>query len=108
MNDVSKIRQLFEQNLAIFSALGDPIRQQLLLLMMENERKSVAQLAANTHLTRPTISHHLKVLKDAHIIIEQKAGRKTFYCPHMGEYFAPIQELVRLIAKVEKNKGGNQ
>lgn len=105
MDQVEKIRQLFTQSLPLFNALGDPIRQQLILLMMDGARQSVAELASQTNLSRPTISHHLKILKDAHIITSQKVGTRIYYCPQMGAYFEPIKELVNTIVALEDRKG---
>lgn len=108
MIDTKKIKMLFEKNLPIFDALGNPIRQQLILLMINGDQKSVAELAAQTKVSRSTVSHHLKVLKSAHIIAEKKMGTKTFYFPKMGEYFAPIKELVEMVAEIEKTKGNKK
>lgn len=105
MNQVDTIRQLFTESLPLFSALGDPIRQQLLLLMMDGTRRSVAELASETELSRPTISHHLKILKDAHIVTSQKEGRKIYYCPQMGDYVRPIRELITIVASIEREEG---
>ena len=105
MHDAKRMRELFEESLPLFNALGDPIRQQLIMLMMEGERKSVAELAASTDLSRPTVSHHLKVLKDAHILRDEKVGTKIYYCPQLGKYFRPIKQLVDMIGSSEKRKG---
>ena len=104
MHDAKKMRELFKESLPLFSALGDPIRQQLIMLMMEGERKSVAELAATMELPHPTVSHHLKVLKEAHILTEQKVGTKIYYCPQLGEYFRPVKELVDMVSSIEVNK----
>ena len=104
MRDTKRMRELFRESLPLFSALGDPIRQQLIMLMMEAQRKSVAELAASMKLPRPTVSHHLKVLKDAHILREQKVGTKIYYCPQMGTYFRPVKELVDMVSEIEKTK----
>ena len=105
MKDIKRIRELFEESLPVFNAMGDPIRQRLIMLMMEGKRKSVAELAQQTSLSRPTISHHLKVLKEAHIVASEKVGTKIYYCPQMGDYIKPIAELVNLVATIEKRKG---
>lgn len=105
MNETKKIQKLFTDSLPLFNALGDPVRQQLVLLMMEGCRKSVAELASHTSLSRPTVSHHLKILKDAHILSETKEGRKTYYYPQMGSYFEPLKELVNTVAAITNQKG---
>ncbi len=105
MNHVETLRQLFTESLPLFSALGDPVRQQLVLLMMDGKRRSVAELAQETDLARPTISHHLRILKDAHIIASHKVGRKIYYQPQMGQYFTPVKELVNTVIELEGGKG---
>lgn len=98
---MQKLQRLFEKNLPLFSALGDPVRQQLIMLMMRGEHQAVTELAAQTSLSRPTISHHLKVLKNAHIVGEQKVGTRIYYFPQMGEYFGPLKELVDEVAALD-------
>lgn len=93
MNQREKIRYLFAQNLPLFSALGDPVRQQLILFMLDGSRQSVAELASQTELSRPTISHHLKILKDAHLITSQKVGTKVYYSPQTGRQYELLREL---------------
>lgn len=104
MHDTKKIQTLFEKSLPLFDALGDPLRQQLIILMMDGSRRSVAELAAETHVSRSTVSHHLKVLKDAHIIADKKVGTKIFYYPKISQYFQPVKELVEIVAEIERTK----
>lgn len=100
MQDVEKIRSLFTASRPFFTALCDPVRQDLMLDMMCGEWLSVKELTSRSKLSRPAISHHLKVLKDAHIIIEHKEGRQTFYRPQPGEYFYVVKELIDTIDTV--------
>ena len=70
MIDKSKMEQaasLFEQCSPLFMALGDNVRQKLIMFLMESgfEGINVGNLASKTHLSRPAVSHHLKILKDA-------------------------------------------
>jgi DNA-binding transcriptional ArsR family regulator len=105
MAGTEKIKKLFEQSLPVFDALGDPIRQQLIILMIDGCQRSVAELAAETNVSRSTVSHHLKILKSAHIVASKTEGTKTYYFPQMGEYFEPIKELVAMVTEIEKLKG---
>lgn len=105
MSDVERLARLFEKNLPLFTALGDPTRQQLVMLMVDGHPKSVKELTAGTSLSRPTISHHLKVLKDAHILIEHKKGRQIYYRPHIGEYFHSLKELIDTVDQIIKQEG---
>ena len=61
------------------TAVGDPQRLRLLFVMHEN-RLNVGQIAAQfQNLSRPAISHHLKVLKDAGVLTSEKIGQEVFY-----------------------------
>ena len=60
--DVAKTFRACE---SLFHALGDPARQKIVLLLAEHDRLNVNQITELMHLARPSISHHLKVLKDA-------------------------------------------
>jgi DNA-binding transcriptional ArsR family regulator len=94
MYDTTRLSGLFERSLPFFTALGDEVRQQLLLLMMDGVPRSVAELTMHTQLSRPAISHHLKILKQAGMIDEQKKGRHIYYHPKLGQYYEVIKTLI--------------
>lgn len=108
MDELSNIRKIFTGSMPIFSALGDSNRQKLILLMLEAEPKSVKQLTEGTRLSRPSISHHLKILKDAGLIEEKKEGTRTYYHPRAGEHISHIKELLEEIERLETLKEGKQ
>src|SRR2546422_10271219 len=56
-------------------ALGDPIRQGI-VMALSRERLNVGQLAARFPLSRPAMSHHLKVLADAGLLVRERQGRE--------------------------------
>lgn len=97
MGNTEQIIDLFEQNRPMFTALGDPIRQQLLITMLRGEKLSVQELTAQTNLSRPAVSHHLKILKEAGIVTMHKQGRQVFYAPYPSQYFDSVKELLRKI-----------
>src|SRR5207249_8493600 len=59
-------------------ALGDPIRQGI-VMALSRERLNVGQLAARFPLSRPAMSHHLKVLADAGLLVRERQGRERVY-----------------------------
>lgn len=63
---------------AVFHALGDPTRRHILVLLRDGER-SVNELAGAFDVTRPAVSQHLKVLRDAELVADRKEGRTRFY-----------------------------
>jgi DNA-binding transcriptional ArsR family regulator len=58
---------------AIFRALADPTRRDILALLREH-RRSVGDLAANFHVSRPAISKHVRVLRQAGLVVDRPAG----------------------------------
>lgn len=103
MHDGTHLSKLFKQSLPFFTALGDEVRQQLLLLMMDGVSRSVSELTAQTLLSRPAVSHHLKILKQAGIIVEQKKGRHIYYRPQPGQYFETVKLLITEIDNAIKH-----
>lgn len=63
----------------VFVALGDEHRQRILLLFEPGERLNVGQIAEVSTLSRPTVSHHLKILREAGVLQSEKQGKEV-YC----------------------------
>lgn len=63
----------------VFAALGDEQRQRILLTFERGERLNVSQLAEASTLSRPTVSHHLKILREAGVLESRKEGKEVFY-----------------------------
>jgi ArsR family transcriptional regulator, arsenate/arsenite/antimonite-responsive transcriptional repressor len=65
----------------VFKALGDPVRLRLLSLIGAHQggEACVCDLTDAFDLTQPTISHHLKVLREAGIIISERRGTWVYY-----------------------------
>jgi DNA-binding transcriptional ArsR family regulator len=60
------------------TALGDPTRQRIMLLL-SRERLNVNDLAERFHLSRPAISHQIKVLLHAGLLVQERDGRERVY-----------------------------
>ena len=60
------------------SALGDPTRRAIFERLAERPR-SVGELAGELPVSRPAVSQHLKVLKDAGLVIDRPAGNRRIY-----------------------------
>lgn len=61
-----------------WTALADPTRRTIFELIVERP-SSVGELARGLPVTRPAVSQHLKVLKDAGIVIDVRAGKQRIY-----------------------------
>ena len=62
----------------VFVALGDEHRQRILLTFEKDERLTVGQIAEVATLSRPAVSHHLKILRDAGVLSAERAGREVY------------------------------
>ena len=62
-----------------FFALGDTTRQQILLLFEPGEEICVNHIARLFKISRPAISHHLKVLRNADLLVCEKRGKEVYY-----------------------------
>jgi ArsR family transcriptional regulator len=64
----------------MFKALGDPVRLRLLSLIASTGGEScVCDLTGEFDLSQPTISHHLKVLREAGLVDCQRRGTWVYY-----------------------------
>ena len=62
----------------VFVALGDEHRQRIMLTFEKDERLTVGRIAQVSTLSRPAVSHHLKILRAARLLDEEKIGKEVF------------------------------
>ena len=62
----------------VLDALGDWTRRQI-FDALKNGPQSVGELAARMPVSRPAVSQHLRVLKDAGLVLDRKDGTKRIY-----------------------------
>lgn len=90
-----------------FTAIGDETRQLILLVLLESDLHGirVGEIAQKTHLTRPSVSHHLKVLKEAGIVAVRHEGTKNYYYLSTDKtQWKEITNLINLIyASIQDN-----
>ena len=61
-----------------FAALADPTRR-LVFERVARRPMSVGRLASGLSVTRPAVSQHLRVLKDAGLVIDREEGTRRIY-----------------------------
>lgn len=69
----------------VFFALGDKTRLRLIAVLCAGGAFSIAQLTANTQITRQAVTKHLQVLADAGLVKDLKIGRERLW------QFDPVQ-----------------
>ena len=90
-------------------ALADETRQQIMRLCCCREL-SVNEIAEQTGVSQPTVSHHLAILRDADLVSLRSAGRQTYYtlnqeriavcCGQLMQVFAPESEVTEVVKTV--------
>lgn len=63
---------------AVFKALSDPTRREILRLLSHGE-KTAGELAERFDMTKPSMSHHFAVLKEAELITSRRDGQQIWY-----------------------------
>jgi ArsR family transcriptional regulator, arsenate/arsenite/antimonite-responsive transcriptional repressor len=62
----------------VFIALGDEHRQRIMLTFEKGERLTVGQISEVSTLSRPAVSHHLKILRAAGVLQAEKIGKEVY------------------------------
>jgi ArsR family transcriptional regulator, arsenate/arsenite/antimonite-responsive transcriptional repressor len=63
----------------LFKALGDPVRLRLMSLIASTSEACVCDLTEAFDVSGPTISHHLKVLREAGLVEHERRGTWVYY-----------------------------
>ena len=81
----------------VFKALADPTRREILRLLGKGEM-TAGQLAGRFDMTKPSMSHHFAVLKEADLVSTRREGQQIFYALNatvMQEMAAWLWDLFR-------------
>lgn len=63
---------------ALFKALNDPTRREILQLLKQSDL-TAGEIADHFSISRPSISHHLEILKQAGLVSSRKDGQYRYY-----------------------------
>ena len=85
----------------VWNALSDPTRRQILDLLAKNDL-TAGEIADNFSMTKPSISHHLSILKEAELVFAEKKGQQIYYSVNTTVF----EELLKFAANFT-GKGGN-
>lgn len=88
-----------------FFALGDVTRQQILLIFEPGEEIRVNDIARLFKISRPAVSHHLKVLRNAELLVCEKRGKEVYYRVNYP-YFANVMRTVHDFIASWSNSAG--
>lgn len=102
--------KLFSNYQPVFDALSNKLRQTIMFTLAEAAEAgsplSVHELAEQTTLSRPTISHHIKILHDARLVEPTKSGTQIFYRPRFETPLAMAKEFTEALEAMKTKQGG--
>ncbi len=106
MKKQAKIRKNLRKNIVLFNstllkALGDENRQYIILILGREGEMCVTSLSSYFDIARPSISHHLKVLKEAKIVVHRKEGKEIFYSLNHRYITRSLNNILRLILAIK-------
>lgn len=112
---VAELAEGFSDCRKMLTAIGDDTRLHLILEMLKMGQCGgvrVGQITEKTNLSRPAVSHHLRIMKEAGIVKVRKEGTKNFYYfdPEMEafEKLVTTLELAMEISKALPNRQGEE
>lgn len=102
VQDIEQLRSGFQMCQKILTALGDENRQHLLCIMLGSECSGsrVVDIAEKTNLSRPAVSHHMQILKDAGIVKTRKEGTYVYYYLDPDE--REIEKMIELFSGIRR------
>jgi ArsR family transcriptional regulator len=78
-----------------FKALADPTRRQILRLLRKGDL-TAGEIAEHFNMTKPSISHHLNLLKQARLVLSERQGQYIVYSLNT----TVVQEVLRWLMEI--------
>lgn len=93
------LAQEFEDCQNVLIAIGDQTRQSIIITLLSAgcEGMRVGEITKKTHLSRPAVSHHIKILKDAKVVNLNRQGTMNYY------YLDPTKSTIGLLKSLTKH-----
>ncbi len=85
----------------VWKALADPTRRKILVLL-KKDNMNAGDIAAEFNMTKPSISNHLNILKQADLVDAEKKGQNVIYSLNTSV----IEDIMGLLSELT-NRGGN-
>lgn len=100
--ELKRVHTLFTNCAPIFFALGDEQRQHLMLSLIDagKDGLNVSSISETSTLSRPAVSHHLKILKDCDFVVSEKVGTQIFYKINFKKNLDTVKNLISSIENI--------
>jgi ArsR family transcriptional regulator len=87
----------------LFHALSEPVRLEVLELLVDGEH-CVCEITDALDIAQSRLSFHLKVLKDARLITDRRAGRWTYYAIVRETFDEAVETLTALRPRAARSR----
>ena len=85
---------IFQKSAPVLSILLDENRQRILLMLCQTDQLTVSEITDRLSLSRPAVSHHLKLMRDAGILAVNQVGTERHYRTNMADALGLLKQLV--------------
>jgi DNA-binding transcriptional ArsR family regulator len=102
MTDGNELKAYYHECMPLFIAMGDEVRLNIIEILthaLATDRKeglNVNEITRQMQLSRPAVSHHLKILKDAGLVEVRRSGTSNYYRLTMSDCTQRLMKLGRM------------
>lgn len=89
----------------VFTALSNPVRRDILALLRDGDR-TAGEIAAQFELSKPTLSGHFNVLKEAGLVLTERRGTQILYSLNLSLLEGALLGLMRRVSRDEAAEAG--
>ncbi|TAL64850.1 MAG: ArsR family transcriptional regulator [Bacteroidetes bacterium] len=90
---------LCEECLELFRAMADKTRQEIIMVFAAKKEICANDIAKNFTLSRPTISHHLNLMKRSKILNSRKQGKEVYYSFNKDYVISLMESVFEMIKR---------
>lgn len=87
----------------VFKALSDPTRRKILEMLSEKDLNA-GEIADAFQISKPSVSHHLSILKNAKLIIDERQGQNIIYSLNMTVFQDVVKWFFDFYEKGDKHE----
>lgn len=110
--DITRLQKEFRSCQKVLTAIGDETRMHILFMMLDGpcSGQRVVDIASRTNLSRPAVSHHMQILKDAALVKARKEGACIYYYlepqpDQIAKLIGLFQDIQRIMSNVPDRSG---
>jgi DNA-binding transcriptional ArsR family regulator len=102
-----KLQSDFQSSQQVLTAIGHETRQLIIMVLIQAGCQGirVGEITEKTHLSRPAVSHHLKILKTSGVVSVRKESTKNYYYLDPSSKLMNLKQLMRTIEELIEDHG---